>query len=72
MEINSIALVVGLIFSPIGALMAFLITYDEYQHHFSGKKEPLTHAIQAAVITLVVFAIISFVIGLVMNSVVQQ
>ena len=71
MQFNSIALVVGLIFSPIGALMAFLITYDEYQRHFPGKKEPLMHAIQSGLITLFVFMIISFVIGLFMNSVVK-
>ncbi len=59
----SIVLLLGLVFSPLAAAAAFLITYDEYIHHYPDKKEPLKLALQAALFTFAVFVIISLVIG---------
>jgi hypothetical protein len=47
-------------FSLIAAAMAFLITYGEMQHHYSGKKQPLLAAARAAVLVLVVFLILAW------------
>jgi len=55
---------IGLILSPIAALMAFLITYKEYEHHYPGKSEPLKLATEAAIFTFVLFMIIAVIAGL--------
>jgi K+-sensing histidine kinase KdpD len=60
----NIAFGIGLIFSPIAALMSGLIAYEEYSHHFSTGKQPLKLALEAALITFVVFILISFFIGI--------
>jgi hypothetical protein len=36
-----IVIVIVLIFSPLAATMVFLITYNEYLHHFPDKKDHL-------------------------------
>lgn len=59
----SIYLLIGLLFSPIAGAMAFLIFYNEYLHHFPDKKRPFKIAIEAAILTLVLFIILSIVAG---------
>ena len=66
-----LVLLIGLVFSPIAGLMAFLITYKEYEHHYPGKKEPLRLALEAAIFTFAFFMIVSAVIGLILNKVYQ-
>jgi len=56
--INPVFLIIWLIGSPLAALCAFLITYNEYAHHYSGRKEPLKIAIEAAVFTFIAFVIL--------------
>ena len=62
MVVNQIALLIGIIFAPLAAAMAFIITYGEYQHHYPDKTMPRKLAIEAAVGTFVFFMIISVVI----------
>jgi len=59
-----IALVISLIFSPIAALSAFLITYNEYLHHFPDKKKTREIAVFTAISTFTIFVLIFLVIGL--------
>ena len=61
---------IGLIFSPIAALAAFLITYKEYEHHYPGKKEPLKLALEAAFFAFAFFAAITVIAGLFISRVV--
>jgi len=68
MQFNPISLAIGLVFSPIAAAMAFLITYGEYSRHYTDKKIPLKFAIEAAIMTFIIFAVISFLIGLVFGN----
>jgi len=56
---------IGLMFSPLAALMAFVITYEEYTHHYPDKRKPLRLAAQAAAVTFVVFLALSAFIGFV-------
>jgi len=63
MVINPITFFIGLFFAPLAALMAFIITYGEYQHHYPDKATPRKLAIEAAAGTFVFFMIISVVIG---------
>lgn len=48
-------------FSVIAALMAFLITYGEMQHHYSGTREPIRAAVKAAIFVLIIFLALSWV-----------
>ncbi len=58
------SLLVGLIFSPLAAVMAFLITYEEYRHHFPDRAPALWHATQMALVTLVAFLALSVIAGI--------
>lgn len=60
----SISLLIGLLFSPIAGAMAFLIFYNEYQHHFPDKKRPFKIAMEAAIVTLALFVVLSIIAGL--------
>jgi len=53
-QIFSVTFIISLIFSVLGSIMAFLITYEEYSHHYADKKKPFQHAMQAAIFTFVV------------------
>ncbi len=59
----ALALVIGLIFSPIAALMSYFITYDEYLHHYPDTGTPRRLALQAAASTFIFFVLLSMVIG---------
>jgi tetrahydromethanopterin S-methyltransferase subunit C len=64
-----------LIFIPfvfIGSVMAYLITYNEYLHHYQTKKEPRKLALQAAVFTFVVFGIIMIVAIYVLTNFIEK
>ena len=52
-------IIIGLGFSVLAALAAFLITYDEWSHHYPSKWEPFKYAIEAAVVAFVVFMILT-------------
>jgi ABC-type enterochelin transport system permease subunit len=56
-------LLIGLIFSPIAALMAFLITYEEYRHHFPDRAPAVRHATHMAVLTLIAFLVLGVIAG---------
>jgi ABC-type enterochelin transport system permease subunit len=61
-------LVIGLIFSPIAAVMAFLITYQEFQHHYPDRARALRHAAHVALITLAAFLGLSLIAGILVGS----
>jgi len=52
--VSAVPLLFGLIFAPLAALMAFLITYGEYSHHYSNRKKPLRLAVESAVVAFIV------------------
>ena len=51
-----------IIFSPFAGIIAYIITYDEYQHHFDSKKAK-QKAFQMALFTFVVFVAVGLVSG---------
>jgi len=63
-----VAVVIGLVFAPLASLMVFMITYNEYSHHYSDKKRPLKLAMESALFTLVFFLLLSFFIGFVLSK----
>ena len=60
-----------LIFLPfvfIAAIMAYLITYNEWVHHYTTKKEPRKYALEAAIFTFIFFTVMMvFVIYVLTN-----
>jgi hypothetical protein len=56
-------LVIGLIFAPLAALMAFLITYEEYSHHYSRRRPALLHGLRAALFAFVIFLVVALTVG---------
>ena len=58
---------ISLFFAPIAAICAYLITYEEYKHHFDHKKA-IIHSLEIAVITLLVFIAIGFITGVIFRK----
>ena len=61
--IGHLVRVVGLLFCPFAAVGAYLISYDEYSHHFPHRRKAVLMSLQAAFITLAIFVALSFVAG---------
>lgn len=53
-----IGLQVGLLFSPVAALMAFVISYSEYSRHFPDRREPLRLSLQTAAVAWILFMLV--------------
>lgn len=47
----------------VAAVMAYLITYNEYQHHFTGRRV-FRESLKSAIITFCFFLLLSFMLGL--------
>jgi H+/Cl- antiporter ClcA len=57
------SVVIGVIFGFLAALMAFVITWHEYEKHkFTGKRL-FRQAFQAAIFTFIVFLLLSLLVG---------
>jgi uncharacterized protein YybS (DUF2232 family) len=59
----NIFLGIGGIFGFLAALMAYLITYNEWMHHYPTKKEPRKIALEVAIFTFIFFFSISLISG---------
>ncbi|HUC02203.1 MAG TPA: hypothetical protein VMA75_04900 [Candidatus Paceibacterota bacterium] len=64
MQTLYLLLVIGLFFGSLGAIMAYLITYKEWEHHYSSKKIPRRMALETALFTLAFFLAITLVLAL--------
>ncbi len=71
MKFSSIPVMISLIFSPLASVMAFLITYSEYLHHYPDKRKPVKLATEAALVTFFVFTVLSLLVGLLLNNIVS-
>jgi len=59
----TISIVLGIVFGFFAALMAFVITWHEYEKHkFTGKRL-FKEAFQAGIFTFVIFIFLSILIG---------
>ena len=62
---DGLGLGLGLTLAPLAGLMAFLITYEEYRHHYPGDRRPALRAgLQAGGVTFLVFFLISVMVGI--------
>lgn len=55
--------VVGGALGLLGGLIAFLITYDEYTHHFLDRRAPLRYGLEAAAVAGGVFFLLTILVG---------
>lgn len=59
---------VALVFAPIAAAIAFIITYEEYSKHLVDKRKALTLSLRMALTTLAFFLTVpTFLIWLFMK-----
>jgi hypothetical protein len=58
----------GLGLGLIAGIMAYLITYEEYQHHFKGRRV-FWESIKSAGITFLFFVLLSLLLGIVLGRI---
>lgn len=55
----TVLLFIGSMFGFLGAVMAYLITYNEYLHHYPDKREPRRIALRTGIFTFIFFVALS-------------
>ncbi len=65
-------ILIGLVFCPIAGAMAYLITYEEYQHHGFGRRQLIARSLQAAVVAALFFALAGVALGALLPSIFGQ
>lgn len=61
-----VTLLVGSMAGAVAAVMCYLITYNEYEHHFKGRRvviESIKSALVAFVFFFLLVLLLSFLIG---------
>lgn len=66
--VQMIVVIIGAIFGGLAALMAYLIAYEEYLHHFPDRKTTRRMAIESALVAFVFF----FGMGLLLAAVLPR
>ncbi len=61
-----IVLFIGVVAGCFAGAMAYLISYEEYSHHFPDKKKPRQLALQTGLFAFLFFLGIGFVLALVL------
>lgn len=62
---------IGLMLGPLAGLGAFLITYEEYQHHYATRGPAIRASLEVAVVTFVVFLALSVIAAILTMKMVQ-
>ena len=57
------SIIIGIVFGFLAALMAFVITWHEYEKHKFEGKRLFRQAFQAAIFTFIVFLLLSLLVG---------
>lgn len=63
-----IILVIGLAYSALASVMAFLITFNEYSHHFVEKRQAVKHGLEVALTAFVFFAIVTLALAFLLSE----
>lgn len=61
----------GGVFGFLAALMAYLITYGEYIHHYPNAKKPRQLALEAAAFTFIFFFALTLAAGYIITKYIQ-
>ena len=64
--------IIGGSFGFLGALMAYLITYNEWVHHYQTKKEPRKMALETAVFVFIFFFLLSLIGGYILINFINK
>jgi uncharacterized membrane protein len=62
-----VVLVIGLPFSALGSLMAYMIAFREYSHHFVDKRDAIKQSLQTALTAFVFLVSLTVALGLLLN-----
>ena len=68
MNLSALVIAVTITFSPFAAFIAYIVSLDEYQHHFESKKKARNQALQTALFTLVVFVVLGLILSTVFGK----
>ncbi|MCL4393190.1 hypothetical protein M1145_03575 [Patescibacteria group bacterium] len=60
---SPIFIVIGIIFAPIAGILAFIISFEEYKHHYTNIKDSLKIPLQIALITFLFFIFIFLILS---------
>jgi phosphotransferase system glucose/maltose/N-acetylglucosamine-specific IIC component len=68
-DVQSLKLTILLliIFAPLAGIITFVITYIEYSHHFPDTRRPFQEAREVAIVTVIVFSILTIAFSLILN-----
>jgi len=59
LEISKIIILVGLSSSAIAGLMAYVITFNEYSHHFAERRDAVKQSLEAGGVTFLFFVVLT-------------
>jgi hypothetical protein len=65
-ELTNIIFSIAAILSPLAAVTAFLITYEEYAQHYSDKRDVLKTALEAGGFTFVFFLVLGLLLSVIL------
>jgi len=68
MDIFKLVLAFGIPLSVIACIAAFIITYSEYERHFTDRKKVWKISLESSIFTFIVFIAITIVIGIVISK----
>ena len=68
MDSFEIVLLIGLIYTVLASLAAYLIAYNEYAHHFAVRREAMKHAFEVALVAFLFFAVVTVALGLLLSE----
>jgi len=67
-----LVVILGIPFCLAAALTSFLITYNEYSHHYKDKRLAVRIALNIGTVTFAVFVVIVVAIGFILARVITQ
>ncbi len=71
MNIPALIFTATITFSPFAGIMAYIITYEEYKHHFDPKRAR-RQALYMGIFSFLVFVAVGVISGYAFNHVVSQ
>jgi hypothetical protein len=60
-----------LLFSPLAALMSYLITYDEYRRHFPDRGRVVRESLRTAMATFLVFLVLGLAVTALLSRILR-
>ena len=68
MRILDVFLSFGLVFGSLAGLMAYLISFKEYSHHYRARKKPRKMALGSAALAFLIFFALAAATGLLFTN----